>query len=117
MTKDEWEKAQETTKERFIQNEKAQYRAYGDSFNSDILPDISMSSNPFKEQIGGDHYKKLAIQPVDYIIANKLDWCEANVVKYITRWRGKGGLKDLEKAIHYIELLIEKEGLNKTNGS
>lgn len=60
-------------------------------------------------QIGGDWYKQLAIQPTDYIVANKLDWCEGNAIKYITRHKLKGGRESLEKAIHYLELLIEQK--------
>ncbi len=62
-------------------------------------------------QPGGSHYKDRAIQPVEYIHANKLDFFEGNVIKYITRWRVKNGLADLDKAKHYIDLLIELEGL------
>lgn len=62
-------------------------------------------------QVGGDHYKKLKIQPIEYIHANQLPYCEANVVKYISRWRDKGGIKDLEKVKHYVDLLIELEHL------
>ena len=58
-------------------------------------------------QIDGDHYAKQTIQPVDYIIGNKLGFCEGNIVKYITRYKDKGGVKDLEKARHYIDFLIE----------
>lgn len=58
-------------------------------------------------QVGGDHYKSLGIQPIEYIRANNLGYEEANVVKYITRHASKGGRKDLEKAKHYIDLLIE----------
>jgi len=64
-------------------------------------------------QFGGGHYKHKAIQPVLYIHANQLGFCEGNVVKYVTRWRDKGGISDLEKAKHYIELLIELEGKNE----
>ena len=61
-------------------------------------------------QVGGDHYKKLKIQPTEYIMANYLNWCEGNAVKYITRHRIKGeGLKDLCKAKLYIDLCIELE--------
>lgn len=60
-------------------------------------------------QVGGNHYKNMAIQPVDYILANKLGYCEANVVKYISRWKNKGGIDDLRKAKHYIDMLIEDE--------
>lgn len=61
-------------------------------------------------QVGGDHYKSLAIQPVEYIHANKIGYFEGNVIKYVTRWRAKNGVADLEKAKHYIDLLIELEG-------
>ena len=63
-----------------------------------------------KHQVGGDHYKNLTIKPTEYIMANKLNWCEGNAVKYVTRHRVKGeGLQDLLKARHYINLLIEIE--------
>jgi len=61
------------------------------------------------KQVGGDHYKDLKIQPVQYIHANNMPYLEGNVVKYITRWRNKNGLADLEKAKHYIELIIQLE--------
>jgi hypothetical protein len=61
------------------------------------------------EQIGGDHYAKLAIQPFEYITANNLGFAEGNAIKYLTRWRSKGGLQDLRKARHMIDLLIEFE--------
>lgn len=62
-----------------------------------------------KRQVGGNHYNKYEIQPIDFIIANKLGWCEANAVKYITRWKDKNGVEDLRKAIHYLEMLIQRE--------
>jgi hypothetical protein len=58
-------------------------------------------------QAGGDHYVKLKIQPIEYIQANGLGYHEGNVLKYITRWKDKDGIKDLRKAVHYLELLIE----------
>lgn len=58
-------------------------------------------------QPGGTHYKKLAIQTWDYITANNIPYLEGNVIKYVTRWRDKDGIKDLEKAMHYLEKLIE----------
>ena len=64
--------------------------------------------NALKKQVGGDHYKECGIQPVEYIFQNKLDYFEGNVVKYITRHRKKGeGKKDVEKAIHYAQLILE----------
>jgi len=58
-------------------------------------------------QIGGDHYKDMAIQPVEFILANHLGYCEGNVVKYVCRWQQKNGKQDLEKARHYIDLLLD----------
>lgn len=60
-------------------------------------------------QIGGDHYKKLKIQPMEYSMGNKLDACQHTAIKYITRFRDKGGVADLEKAKHVIDMLIEFE--------
>lgn len=65
--------------------------------------------NVLNAQIAGDHYKKLKIQPVEYIHANGIGYFEGNVIKYVTRWRDKGGIDDLLKAKHYIEMLIEFE--------
>lgn len=59
-----------------------------------------------KKQVGGKHYE-MKIQPLEYIEANELGYHEANVVKYISRWKSKNGLEDLEKAKWYIERLIE----------
>jgi hypothetical protein len=61
-------------------------------------------------QEGGDHYQKMAIQPIDYIMQNKLGFCEGNIVKYVTRWQHKNGVQDLLKARQYIDFLIESEG-------
>jgi len=59
------------------------------------------------KQIGGNHYEKQKIQPIEYIEANNLSFCEGNVVKYITRWKYKNGLEDLEKAKWYLERIIK----------
>jgi hypothetical protein len=65
--------------------------------------------NALDKQVAGNHYKDLPIQPVEYIYANALGYFEGNVIKYVSRWRKKNGVADLEKAKHYIELLIELE--------
>ncbi len=65
-----------------------------------------------KDQVGGDHYHKLAIQPIEYISANRLGYCEGNIVKYVTRWKDKGGLEDLLKAQQYLAFLIESATKN-----
>lgn len=69
-------------------------------------------TNPLAVQVAGDHYKDLPIQPVEFIHANGIGFFEGNVIKYVSRWRAKGGVKDLEKAKHYIDLLIELETRN-----
>ena len=63
----------------------------------------------FKTQVGGDYYTKLAIQPMEYSMANKLDACQHSIIKYVTRFRDKNGLADLQKARHVIDMLIERE--------
>lgn len=59
------------------------------------------------KQVGGSHYKDLSIQPVQYIHANGLSFLEGNVVKYITRHKTKNGRADVEKALHYCQLILE----------
>lgn len=60
-------------------------------------------------QEGGDHYKTLKIQPVEYIVANNLSFLQGNVVKYITRYKQKNGEEDIKKVIHYCQLILELE--------
>ncbi len=67
--------------------------------------------NPLDVQIGGGHYKDMAIQPVEFAMKNNLNTCQANVVKYVCRYNTKNGLEDLKKAKHYIDLIIEIEEL------
>jgi hypothetical protein len=64
-----------------------------------------MNSN--EEQVGGRHYLEKKIQPWDYIVANRLGYLEGNIIKYVTRYKEKGGLEDLVKAAHYLDKLIE----------
>ncbi len=70
-----------------------------------------IATSALNKQVGGSHYRDKGIQPIIYIHANDLGFCEGNVVKYVTRWRDKNGVADLRKALHYLELLIE---LNET---
>ena len=58
-------------------------------------------------QVAGTHYKDKAIQPWDYIVGNNLGYLEGNIVKYVSRWKDKGGVDDLKKARHYLDKLIE----------
>lgn len=73
-----------------------------------------MEKTALETQISGSHYKSQAIQPVEYIHANNIGYFEGNVIKYVTRWKNKNGVQDLEKAKHYLELLIELEKANET---
>ena len=65
--------------------------------------------NALSTQEGGNHYKDMPIQPVQYIHANNLTYFEGCVVKYVSRWRRKNGIEDLKKARHFLDLLIELE--------
>ena len=62
-----------------------------------------------ERQVSGEHYKSLKIQPIEFIHANGIPFAEGSVIKYVTRWRDKGGLADLEKAKHFLEIQIELE--------
>lgn len=60
-------------------------------------------------QEGGTHYKKLVIQPVEYIHQNGIGFMEGSAIKYLSRWKDKNGIQDLKKARHFIDMLIEME--------
>lgn len=71
---------------------------------------MSEGNRPAEQgQVGGDHYKNLKIQPMRYSMMNELDPCQHTIIKYVTRFRDKGGIQDLEKAKHVIDLLIQFE--------
>ena len=91
---------------------------FEDNFVHDKLDDeFFMSSTPSSKatdvQVGGGHYKDLAIQPAEFIYKNNMDFLSGNVVKYISRWKNKNGIEDLKKAKHYIDLIIEFEYGNR----
>ena len=73
---------------------------------------VAKPTSVFDTQIGGSHYKNMAIQPTEYIVKNGLNFVEGNIVKYVTRYKFKGGLEDLKKAQHYLAILIELEESN-----
>jgi len=79
----------------------------------DMFKDDEEKASPLSKQVDGDHYKKLKIQPVEYNHANNIPFIEGCIIKYATRWRGKGGIKDLDKIIHFAELLKELETQSK----
>jgi hypothetical protein len=61
------------------------------------------------KQEGGNHYKDMPIQPIEFITKNNLDWYQGNIVKYASRHHNKGGADDLRKVIHYAELALEAQ--------
>jgi hypothetical protein len=58
-------------------------------------------------QVGGDHYKQFKIQPVEFVVANNLDFIQGNIIKYACRHKTKNGITDLQKVIHYAQLAIQ----------
>jgi hypothetical protein len=72
--------------------------------------------NPLEEQVGGSHYKTMAIQPIEFILGNDLGFCEGSIIKYTCRYKQKGGVEDLNKVIHYARLLIENLEKEVKNG-
>lgn len=62
-----------------------------------------------RKQVGGNHYKSLAIQPVEFCMVNGLNFCQSSAIKYICRYKDKGGKEDIDKAIHFLELLKKFE--------
>jgi len=82
-----------------------------------------VTTNPLDTQVAGDHYKSMKIQPIEFSMANGLDACQHSVIKYVCRHETKGGLQDLLKARHFIDLLMElkysgrKENSGETSSS
>ena len=68
-----------------------------------------MTSKVYSKQIGGSHYKDMVVQPSEFINKNKLQFAEGNAIKYICRHAHKGEVQDLEKAKHYIDMIIERD--------
>ena len=66
-------------------------------------------NNVYKKQIGGDHYQSMTIQPSEFINKNNLPFAEGNAIKYLCRHKQKGQKKDLEKAIHYCQMAIDRD--------
>lgn len=71
-----------------------------------ILEAKGIKPDPLDVQVGGTHYTVRRIQPIEYILANNLSFCEGNIIKYVTRYKDKNGLEDLLKARHYLDFLI-----------
>jgi len=72
----------------------------------------ALEKNPLEHQIGGGHYEDMRIQPVEYITFNNMTFLEGCIVKYISRWRNKDGILDLQKIKHCVDLIINLENLH-----
>ncbi len=68
-----------------------------------------MTSKALHKQVSGTHYLYMEIQPADFINKNKLLFAEGNAIKYICRHSKKGGVEDIDKAIHYLEMISERD--------
>jgi len=69
----------------------------------------STTYNSLEEQVGGKHYRSFKIQPAEFINENKLLFAEGNAIKYICRHSVKGKAQDIKKAIHYLEMILERD--------
>jgi len=78
-----------------------------DKVNAFVTPD------PLMRQEGGEHYKGMKLQPVEFIHANNIPYLEGCAIKYLCRHKAKGGVVDLLKAKHYIDLIISLEYKNQ----
>lgn len=85
--------------------------AYQEPSNEPEMPiaPLPETLDPLKVQVGGNHYKDMKIQPVEFIHANDIPYIEGAVIKYVCRWRNKNGMDDLQKAAHFLELLMQLE--------
>ena len=79
------------------------------AFDDGPMASEPVRKSPLSTQIGGDHYTKLVIQPMQYSMKNGLDPLQHTIIKYVTRFRDKAGIEDLDKAKHCIDMLIEFE--------
>ena len=75
----------------------------------EVCDAVAKKNQARRTQIGGDHYSKMKIQPIDFITENKLSFIQGNIIKYICRYKDKNGLQDLKKAQHYLNMLLEIE--------
>ena len=75
--------------------------------SKDIFKGLTYDS--LDKQVGGNHYNKKKIQPAHFINENHLEFAEGNAIKYICRHKNKGKRKDIEKAMHYLEMILERD--------
>ena len=68
-----------------------------------------MTSKAYKKQVGGNHYQSMVMQPSEFINKNKLPFAEGSAIKYICRHAAKGKEQDIHKAIHYLEMILDRD--------
>lgn len=102
-----WLKTQRENGFEFLETEVYMPERY--DIDVDGTANTSVDSDPTHAQVGGDHYAKMAIQPEEYIAENDIGYHEGCVIKYVSRWKDKGGLEDLRKARHFLDLKIVRE--------
>ena len=68
-----------------------------------------MTSKAYKKQVGGNHYQSMVMQPSEFINKNKLPFAEGSAIKYICRHAAKGKQEDIHKAIHYLEMILDRD--------
>ena len=78
-------------------------------YSASVLNTTLQEKKATDEQIGGNHYRDMPIQPIEFIVKNKLPFIEGNIIKYICRHRSKNKAEDIKKVIHYCKLLLELE--------
>jgi len=71
--------------------------------------EVQKEINVFNQQVGGNHYKDMPIQPMEYTMANNMNPMQHTIIKYVSRYKNKNGIEDLEKALHTLNLLIDWE--------
>ena len=92
----------------------SRFKEVHEVLSMECATNTEQTNAPQNEQVGGTHYTEMAIQPIDFIMKNGLSFAEGNVVKYVSRYKRKGGLQDLLKAKHYLDLLICQESGKST---
>ena len=88
------------------------YNGHGENTERPHKPEGNGMDQPpsaLDVQVGGNHYKNLAIQPIEFTHKNGLNFCQGNIVKYATRYKDKNGVEDLKKVVHYAQLLAKLE--------
>ena len=80
-----------------------------DRINKEFGEQLAKAASALDVQVGGNHYKDMPIQPIEFTHKNNLNFCQGNIIKYASRYKAKNGVEDLKKVKHYAELLAKLE--------